>query len=282
MASQITNPSNSLPGTVQVAMDVLRRFPLWGGVLAVALVAFFANPGGYGDTSYALLHGLCAQTPSHTIHFGSQPLPFDARMTGIYGGFLITFVGLLATRRVLAYGAIPKAVIAVLIGLLLAMAADGFNSLLTDLGLWHPWESTNWLRLVTGFGVGIGLAVALCWLFASSTWHLSRPTIGVRSVKDLWFAPVGLIVYGVILAWSPSWLHLPVATMLVLSAWLVVTMLVLVTILLAFRLDEQILSIGRLHVPGAVAALLALSIMIGLGSFRFWVERTLGVSNAFL
>jgi hypothetical protein len=31
-----------------------------------------------------------------------------------------------------------------------------------------------------------------------------------------------------------------------------------------------------------MAAILAITVMIGLGSFRFWVERTLGVSNAFM
>ena len=282
MASHSANSSLSFASIVQASLATVRQFPLWGIVLAVATIAFFANPGGYGDTSYALLHGLCAQTPSHTIHFGSQPLPFDARMTGIYGGFLVTFAGLALTRRVLHYGAIPRPVIAVLVALVLAMAADGFNSLLTDLGVWHPWTSTNALRVITGFGVGVGLAVALAWLFASSTWHLSRPTTGVRSVSDLWFVPVGLTAYGVLLVWSPGWLHLPLATLLVLSAWLVVTLLVLVTILLAFKLDERVLSIGRLHVPGAMAALFALSIMIGLGSFRFWVERTFGISNAFM
>ncbi len=282
MASHSANPAFNLATIAHSVLATVRQFPLWGVVLAVATIAFFANPGGYGDTSYALLHGLCAQTPSHTIHFGDHPLPFDARMTGIYGGFLVTFIGLACSGRLLHYGAMPKMVIATLVVLLLAMAADGFNSLLTDLGVWHPWTSTNAVRVITGYGVGVGLAVALAWLFASSTWHLSRPTVGVGAVRDLWFAAAGLGVYGALLIWSPGWLHLPVATLLVLSAWLVVTMLVLVTILLAFKLDERVRSFGRLHLPGAMAALFALSIMIGLGSFRFWVERTFGISNAFM
>ncbi len=282
MAIHVTHTRNGIADHLHILTSGIRQFPLWVAVVFVALVAVFANPGGYSETSYALLHGLCAQTPSHTIHFGDAPLPFDGRMTGIYGGFLVTFIGLLASRKVFAYGAIPKTVIAVLVLLLLAMAADGFNSLLTDLGMWHPWTSANWLRVVTGFGVGVGLAVALCWLLASSTWHLSRPTAGVTSLRDLWIAPVGLLFYGAMLLWSPTWLHLPVAIMLVLSAWLVVTLLVLVSILLAFRLDDRMRSMAQLHVPGAIAALLAISIMIGLGSFRFWVERTFGITNAFM
>lgn len=282
MASASPRPTSRVPDLLAEIVANCKRCPLWGDVVLVAIAAFFSNPGGYADTSYALLHGLCAQTPSHTIHFGSHPLPLDARMTGIYGGFLITFVGLLLSRRVLHYGAIPKSVIALLVVLLLAMAADGTNSLLTDLGLWHPWTSSNSLRLITGYGVGVGLAVVLSWLLASSTWHLSRPTTGVRKVGDLWYAAVGLVLYGGLLLWSPGWLHLPVTTLLVLSAWLTVTLLVLVTVLLVLKLDESVRSVGALHVPGAMAAILAITVMIGLGSFRFWVERTLGVSNAFM
>lgn len=256
------------------------RYPLWFALLGVGTIVFFAAPGGYGETSYALLHGLCAQTPSHTMKLGGQPLPFDARMTGIYGGFLVTICGLAVRGRVFNYGALPKPVIATLVLLLAAMAADGTNSLFTDLRWWHPWESTNSLRLLTGYGAGVGLAVVLAWLFASSTWHLSRPDAPVRHVRELGFAGVGLAIYGLLLSWGPGWLHLPVSLLLVISAWLAVTLLALVSLLLALKLDVAIRSFARLHVPVTAAGLLALSIMIGLGSFRFWIERTFGLSNA--
>lgn len=264
----------------QAFRSAIRQYPLWLALLAVGVIVFFGAPGGYGETSYALLHGLCAQTPSHTFHFGDKALPFDARMTGIYSGFAVTFLGLAITRRLFFYGDMPRSVIALLVLLLLGMAADGTNSLLTDLNLWHPWTSSNALRLVTGYGVGVGLAVVLAWLLASSTWHLSRPTTGVESIRNLWFAPVGLLFLGLLLLWSPSWLHLPYSVVLVLAAWAAVTLLVLVSVLLAFRLDESVKSFARLHVPVAISGLLAVSIMIGLGSFRFWIERTFGISNA--
>jgi hypothetical protein len=59
-------------------------------------------------------------------------------------------------------------------------------------------------------------------------------------------------------------------------------MLALVIVLLVFRLDSVIRRPHELHIPVATASMLALLIMIGLASLRFWMERTLGISNAMM
>jgi uncharacterized membrane protein len=261
---------------------LIRRYPLWLAVSAAVGLVFFASPGDYTSTSYRVLHGLCAQTPSHTIHFGDRPLPFDARMTGIYGGVIVTLATLLVRRRMFHYGNPPRRVVMLLGAFVVGMAFDGFNSLFTDLDIWHPWESSSISRVVTGYGVGVALAVALCWLLSSSTWRMSKPEAGVGSPRDLVVPAVGLAAYGVLLVWSPSWLHLPVSMMLVISAWITVTMLVLVIVLLALNLDSSVRSIRELHVPVAMAGLLAVTVMLGLAGLRFWVEHTIGFSNAML
>lgn len=261
---------------------LIRRYPLWLAVSAAVGLVFFASPGDYTSTSYNVLHGLCAQTPSHTIHFGDRPLPFDARMTGIYAGVIVTLATILARRRMFHHGNPPRSVVTVLGAFVIAMAADGFNSLFSDLGIWHPWESTSVSRVVTGYGVGMALAVALCWLLSSSTWRMSKPESGVGSIRDLAIPAIGLAVYGVLLAWSPGWLHFPVSMMLVFSAWITVTMLMLVIVLLALKLDSSVRSVRELHVPVAMSGLLAVTVMMGLAGFRFWIEHTIGFSNAML
>jgi uncharacterized membrane protein len=264
------------------ATERIRAYWLWGAVLLIGAVAFFGSPAGYAATSHAVLHGLCAQTPSHTITMGGQLLPFDSRMTGIYGGFLFTLGTLLWRGRFFRYGNPPRRVIVALTGLMTLMAADGFNSFLTDLGLWHPWPPANALRVITGFGCGIALAVALSWLVASSVWNLGSRDAGVMSLRDLivpvaWLAPFGLVLWT-----GPGWAHLPTTVFLVLSAWITVTLLVLVIILLTFRIDARILAGRQLHVPVAMAALLAISVMMGLAGARFWAEHWLGISNAMM
>jgi uncharacterized membrane protein len=209
-------------------------------------------------------------------------LPFDARMTGIYGGFLVTFLVILISGRMFSYGNPPRSVVAILGGLVVLMGADGFNSLFADLGVWHPYEPYNLLRVVTGYGTGVSLAVALCWLLSSSLWNLSSPAVAVRNVRDLSGAGLGLAGYGLLLAWRPEWLHLPVSILLVVSAWLTVSLLMLVIVLLGLKFEASIRTYEQLHVPVAMAALLAISVILGLAGARFWLERTLGITNAMM
>jgi uncharacterized membrane protein len=262
--------------------ESIRAYWLWGAVLLIGAVSFFGSPAGYAATSHAVLHGLCAQTPSHTITMGGQMLPFDSRMTGIYGGFLFTLGTLLWRGRFFRFGNPSRPVLAILVGLVALMAADGFNSLLTDLGFWHPWAPSNALRVITGFGCGVSLAVALSWLVASSAWNLGSNEAGISAPRDLivpvaWLAPFGLVLWA-----GPGWAHLPITVFLVLSAWITVTLLVLVIVLLTFRIDARILAGKQLHVPVAIAALLAISVMMGLAGARFWAEHWLGISNAMM
>ena len=68
------------------------------GPLLITLV-FLALPWSIEHKAHLALHGLCAQRPSHTYTFNGRLLPFDARMTGIYSGFLVTTSVLFAERR---------------------------------------------------------------------------------------------------------------------------------------------------------------------------------------
>jgi hypothetical protein len=136
------------------------------------------------------------------------------------------------------------------------------------------------MRIATGYGAGVALGVALGWLLASSLWRMSSPDVAVGKLVDLRIPAVCLGVYGALLILRPEWLHLPVSLLLVASAWLTVSLLMLVIVLLVSRLDAGVRRFEQLHVPVAVAALLAISVMLALAGARFWVERTLGITNA--
>lgn len=236
-------------------------------------------PGGFADKSRMVLHGLCAQTPGHTYDFGGMRLPFDARMTGIYSGALITLAYIAARGRLLA-GKLPSGgYLAVLATFALAMAADGFNSLFTDLGWWHPWESTNAFRVVTGYGMGVAIAVALVWLLAGTVFQIARRETTIRSLADLVWCVVPLPALLGILHLDWMWLHIPVSALLMLSAWIVLATLALVTMLLATRIDERIVGARQLHIPGAIGLLVGVGVMLVLAFGRSWLERTLGIPS---
>lgn len=260
----------------------IRWYWSWIGLAGAGIVLLFAYPGGYASTSHHLLHGLCAQTPSHTFLIGNKPLPFDARMTGIYGGLLLSMATIAIRGKLFCYGTPPRSVVVALAAGVLAMAVDGSNSLLRDLGLWHPYPPANVARVVTGYATGIALAVALSWLLGSSVWNLSRPEPGIGSSASLLVPVLLLVPYVALILWAPEALHLPLATALVVSAWMTVSMLMLVIVLLAFRIDERVRTIRHLHLPVVAAAVLGLTDMLVLAGIRFWIESTFGISNAMM
>ena len=107
------------------------------------IAVFLALPWSLEGKALAALHGLCAQQPTHTLHFGDGRLPFDARMTGIYGGFACACGWFLARGR-WRYGGIPSIGIALaLAGFVVALGIDGVNSFLLDTGQWHLYEPRN-------------------------------------------------------------------------------------------------------------------------------------------
>lgn len=252
---------------------------LWPTILLLGMVVVIVIPGGFVDTSRMMLHGLCAQTPGHTFNLGGQPLPFDARMTGIYSGALMTLTYLASRGRLLAANLPSTRILVVVVGLVVLMALDGFNSLLTDIGWWHPWESTNNFRVVTGYGMGIALAVALVWLIAGTVFQLARKETTIHGWVDLIVCIAPLPVLLVLLHVGWDLLHVPLSIFLMTSAWIVLGTLALVTLLLATRIDERIVRIGQLHLPGAVGLLLGLAVMLGLAFGRSWLERTLGIPS---
>src|SRR4051812_13030157 len=72
---------------------------LFFGRVSGWLVALVMAPWPLAAKFHAVVHGLCAQRPSHSFALGGTNLPFDARMTGIYGGTLTTILFLLARGR---------------------------------------------------------------------------------------------------------------------------------------------------------------------------------------
>jgi uncharacterized membrane protein len=261
----------------------MRLWPVfWAMVVAVVGLFVVIGQDSLAISSRSVLHGLCAQRPSHSFAVGGELLPFDSRMTGIYSGSLISFAVLAIRNRLLVSGTPSRGVIAVLFGAVALMGIDGVNALLVDLGAWHPYEPMNVLRFPTGFGAGVALATLEVWLVGSTLWHLSAPKAPWERVANLWWtAPAAALVLGFILA-DPGWAYPLLAIALVASAWITVTGLTLVIVISLVRVERRIVSLAHLEPPLVIAALLALLVIIGLAQLRFWLERTLGIPQDFM
>jgi uncharacterized membrane protein len=248
-------------------------------VLAIGLFALFlVFPAPLDDKAQAALHGLCSQRPSHSFTLGERRLPFDARMTGIYGGFLATSAYLALRGRYRVFGLPPLPTILLLVGGVGLMGLDGTNSLLLDLGLWHPYEPMNDLRLATGLLTGIALAVAIAFLLATTLWR--RGDANRRVVTGA--GEVGLLVllqvpFALLVRSDVGWLYVPVALALVLSATAVVTGLALVVLTILRRRDNSYAGLAQLDGAAAAALVLGVAVMALIAGGRFWLEYLTGM-----
>ena len=271
-----------LPRSAQSVSQVLHAWPrLW--LLVAGVVAAFLILGGdsLSSSSRAVLHGLCAQRPTHSFAIGEDLLPFDARMTGIYTGALWAWGITIVRRRLLSADTPPWAVVAVLAGAVGALAADGFNSLFLDLGLWHPWEPHNAVRFFTGFGTGVALVSLEVWLIGGAVWRVAKQEPVWDRVRELWWVPIAaLVTFGIVRA-EISWTYAPIVAVLLTSAWITVTGLMFVILVSGFRLDRRVRALGSFEAPLIISAVVALVAILALAQLRFWMERSLGIPQDF-
>jgi hypothetical protein len=246
--------------------------------LTVALGGLLLAPGDVASTAHHLLHGICAQRPSHSLTLGGVPLPLDARMTGIYLGAAAMSLWLTAARRWRAAGAPPRGVVAILLGCVLALAADGTNALLFDLGAWHPYPPANLLRLLTGLGGGLALGAAAGHVFAAVVWRDAdrRQAVVVRPAE---LAPPTALALGLALPPLSGWgvFLSPYAAALVLAVvsvfWQLSTALIVVAAGRGRRLHDA-RELSPLAMVGLAATIATIG---GLAALRFAAERWLGL-----
>lgn len=255
-----------------------RRLWIVAGFAAIVLAAFLLAPGTVASKTHVALHGLCAQRPSHSIQIGGATLPMDARMTGIYIGAAISVCWLIAAGRMRAMRPPSLSVIVTLAVLVAALAVDGFNALLVDLAMLHPYEPSNALRLVTGVLAGTALGVVLGHLCAVSMWSQGDRRIAVVTTPRELIVPL-LISGGV------GWLAMtdlpvlfaPFAVGLLAAAVGVFSLLGMVFVALVSDRGWSSRTIGDLA-PMACAGFGAAIVMIGaLSGLRFLAEHVFGL-----
>ena len=240
--------------------------------------AFLAFPIPLEEKAHAALHGLCAQRPSHSYVFGERQLPFDARMTGIYGGFLVTSIYLATRGRYRVFGLPTVPAIALLLSGVAVMGIDGLNSLLVDLGLWHPYAPQNEIRLASGLLTGLALAVAVCYLLSTTLWQRGRAGTrvigGVGEIACL-LAFQGPFAALVVSGFGP--LYVPIVVTLVLAAVLVVSALSLIVLTIMRRRDNSYAAVRQLDGAATASLVIGLLVMGLIAGGRFWLEQVSGV-----
>ena len=143
---------------------------LFAATAALLVGWLIETPAGLLGKADAIAYAICHRIAARSFTIGDRPLPLCARCTGMYLGALI---GLVYQMRLGKRGGLPsRKILAVLAFFLVAFGIDGVNSYLQFFphvpSLYTP---QNWLRLLTGTGMGLGMAAMLLPVFNQTIWQ---------------------------------------------------------------------------------------------------------------
>jgi len=249
-----------------------------GAAYVAAIAALVFLPGAtLIERLRALDGGICAQAGTHSFWPGGQQLPLCSRNTGIYVGFAATFCTLLALGRLRAARFPGRRVLAILAVAVLFMAVDGFNSFFLDLGLPHPYQPHNLLRLASGLGTGTAMCAILLPVANMLIWRQEDEQPSFRSPRQLAvMVPVLLLAFLTVASQVPATLY-PIA---IFSTFGLVTALTLVNMVFLLGLSNRVgrFAAFRQLVPFfTVAVLCAILELMALFALKTSVMHTLRV-----
>jgi uncharacterized membrane protein len=240
--------------------------------LAFLLWWWYTPPGLLGKAD-AAGYAVCHRIASRSFFIGDRQTPLCARCSGMYLGALLGFIylGWFGKRA-----GMPSRKISVVLGLLfMAFALDGGNSYLHFFpgapGLYQP---ENWLRLLTGTGVGLGIAAVLVPVVHQSLWQTYDPRPALTGWPQ--FLPLlglaGLLDLTV-LSDNPLLLY-PLALLSGATIFLILSVVYAIVWIMLSKRENRFQSYREVWVPLMAGFLTALIQIALFDAGRFWLTGT--------
>jgi uncharacterized membrane protein len=254
---------------------VTNRLPIIAFITLAAILSgwlYFAPPGLLGKAD-AVGYAVCHRITSRSFMFGARQLPLCSRCSGMYLGALTTIIFQFFQGRRSGF---PPRKILIVLGIFLGFfGIDGVNSYL------HLWpgmpgiyEPNNYLRLLTGTGVGIGMAAVLVPILHQTYWSHCDPSPLLRNWRDfLIVLATSLIVSALLLTENPLLLY-PLAILSSLSVLLILGLIYSMVWMMVFKKDNTFQSWKE--ISGYLAAGFALAIfqVFAIDLVRFYFTNS--------
>ncbi len=257
-------------GQTAPAVSLDHRGPLWlaSGTALALLALAVALPGSLLDKLTWLDSGVCPQRPAHSYFFDGQQMPLEARMVGIFAGFLLTFLGLWLVGRGRALQWPSRRLNIVLAACVLVMVFDGLNSTFLDLGWLTLYQPQNWLRVVTGAVSGVGMAGLLLPVVNITVWRRGYLTPTFRRGREIVYALIPALLYavGVMSGWGI--LFWPLSLLAVGGVIVMLVMLNLVIFTIVLRKENRVNSFYGFLTPASLVLLVSLGEMALFAALR--------------
>ncbi|HLZ28881.1 MAG TPA: DUF2085 domain-containing protein [Chloroflexota bacterium] len=226
----------------------------------------------------ALLYGVSAQRPSHSVFLGGEQLPLEARMGGIFLGFLCSVALVVVLDRTRASRP-PSGTLGVACWTLVALTGlDGLNAFFFDGGLAHLYAPNAALRLLTGLGAGLGLGLMAVPVVASVVWSQPSDEASIEDPVELLAALAIAGLLGALLLAGVGVLMWPFALAMLAGVLLAFGVANLYIIVLATGRLRQAASLAS--VTGGLIGSLGLTLLeLGaLSGLRSWLIAAFGFS----
>lgn len=275
MSATETTDTRGAPATAQRR----RHWSLW--VLLTIVIGYLLFPAPAWNKIALIGFALDPQRPSHSIYFGEQYMPVEARKTGMYGGFLLGLIvfALRGRGRAAHYPGTPYTLL--ILALASTLVFDGFNAVFYDLYLPHLYPPNLYLRLGTGLLTGLALAALIGPAFNQTVWRTPQP---VASIPNLRALVEVLLVYAVYFAlaftnWPP--LLIPIALFPGIGLF-VLLMMMAITFTVPMRRREKTAHTLTDLAPDALIALIGIVLFFApMVALRFLLFQGWGPLPAF-
>lgn len=252
-------------------------------LLLLAHFLSFTPPGLLGKAD-GLAYAVCHRIDERSFHIGERQTPLCARCSGT---FTLALLGLGAQaifrpRRAQWPGREVWAVLAVFA---LAFAVDGANSYLYLIKSTRPgllgslpnlYTPHNWLRLLTGSGMGLTIAIGLFPAINQTLWRTPDERPAITGLRDL--APLlGLLALTdlAILSEQPALLY-PLALLGALGVPVLLGLLFMLIWVILMRQENSFESARQLWLPLLAGLTLALLMITAIDLGRLWLTGTWG------
>ena len=257
-------------------------------VIAAALLVFIGwllnTPAGFFGKADAIGYAVCHRIGERSFHIGSYQLPLCARCSGMYLGAVtgLVFQSIIGWKR----SKIPHwSILALLVVFVAAFGIDGANSYLYLLKQVSPgilpkipniYVPNNTLRLLTGSGMGLGMAVMLFPAFNQTVWADGEEKAAIPGWKAFGLLLGIQVLFDLlVLTESPIVLY-PLAIISAAGVWLLLTIVYSMVWVMIMGQDNKFTKLRQLWLPLLAGLTIAMIQTAAIDMLRFWLTGTWG------
>jgi uncharacterized membrane protein len=274
-----------MPNITRKQIGAASKYLVVAAALLVFIGWFLNTPPGLFGKADAIGYAVCHRIWERSFHIGNYQLPLCVRCSGMYLGAVtgLIFQSILGWKR-----ARPPhwSIIVVLVVLVVAFSIDGSNSYLYLLKQIRPgilpqipniYIPNNTLRLLTGSGMGLGIAAMLFPAFNLSIWSdYDDQRAALPGWKAFSLLLGILIILDLLVLTENPFILYPLAIIGVMGVWLLLTMVYTIVWVMIKSQDNKFTKIRQLWLPLLAGLTITIIQTAAIDMLRFWLTRTWG------